>query len=145
MQLTDLLSYVTRTWKPPVKLPGRQTIVIPSISDLRDGRQTEKVAAQCRECARPLAVHLYVWRKPFPEKATLKLWSKETMSFVGMNIEDMQNLLMERFTLCTEDRHEWLADRCIADRIWQACITDDSPLPLATWQSEMDRKRKEVR
>jgi hypothetical protein len=145
MMLTDLMWHVSRIFTPPAKLPGRLTMVIPSLADLRDGRQAEKVAAQCRECAKLLAAHLYVWRKAFPEKTTVKNWSKETQSFVGMNIEDFQNFLMADFTLKTTDGREWLADKTIADRIWQSCTAADSPLPEASWQVERDLKRKEVR
>jgi hypothetical protein len=146
MQLTDLIfATVSRLWTPPAKVPGRLTMIIPALRDLRDGGQADKVAAQCRECAHLLARHLYVWRKPFPDKATVKQFNKETMSFTGMNLEDFQNFLMTYFTLKTADGREWLADKPVADRILEACTEPDSPLPLASWQIEIDLKRKAAR
>jgi hypothetical protein len=145
MLLTDLMAFCSSVLTPPAKLPGRLTMVIPSLADLRDGRQSEKVRSQCAEVATLLAAHLYVWRKPFPEKATVKKWNMETMSFVGLNIEDLQNLLMSNFILKTADGREWLADKSIADRIWEACTAADSPLPEASWLVERDLKRKEAR
>jgi hypothetical protein len=145
LQLTDLIHLVSHIWTPPAKLPGRQTMVIPTLRDTRDGIQSERVAAQCRECAKLLAPHLFVWRKPFPEKATLKQWNKGTISFTGMNIDDFGNFLMAHFTLKTEDAREWLADRSVAALIWNACCDPDSPLPLASWQEETYRKRLEAR
>jgi hypothetical protein len=145
VQLTDLLSYVSRAFTPPPKLPGRLTMVIPVLRDINDGRMSAKVAAQCRECAKQLAAHLYVWRKQFPERTTVKKWSKETQSFIGMNITDFQNFLMANFTLKTTDGREWLADKSIADRIWQSCTATDSPLPEASWQEERNMKRKAAR
>jgi hypothetical protein len=70
-----------------------------TLRDTRDGRQADKVAAQCEACATLLAEYLYVWSKPFPEKATIKSWSKENQSFTGMNIEDFANSIMANFTL----------------------------------------------
>jgi hypothetical protein len=145
MMLSELVNFVSRVWTPPAMLPGMLTMVIPALRDIRDGRQAEKVAAQCRDCARLLAVNLFVWRKSFPEKASLKMWNKDTMSFIGMTLEDFQNFLMANFTLKTSDRKEWLCDKVIADRIWQACTATDSPLPVASWQTETDRKRKAAR
>jgi hypothetical protein len=116
MLLTDLLHLVTRTWIPPTKLPNRLTMVIPSLADVNNCRQTDKVASQCHECAKLLAAHcatsrtgqfndveqhLYVWRKPYPEKASVKMWNRDTMSFTGMTLEDFQNFLMANFTLKT--------------------------------------------
>lgn len=145
MQLSDLICAVSRIWSPPPKVQGRQTMTIPSLADIRDGRHSEKVRNQCRDCAKLLATHLYVWRKPYPEKATVKTWSKESQSFVGMNIQDFQNYLMTNFTLKTADGREWLADRSIAALIWNACCEDGSPLPPASWQVETDLKRKATR
>lgn len=145
MMLTDLISYISHAFTPPAKAPDRKTMIIPALCDTRNGRQAEKVAAQCRNCAKLLAAHLYVWRKPYPEKSSLKRWNKDTMSFVGLNIEDLQNLLMANFTLQTADRKEWLCDKAIADLIWQSCTATDSPLPLASWQEETNLKRKAAR
>jgi hypothetical protein len=75
----------------------------------------------------------------------VKNWSRETQSFIGMTIEDFQNYLMANFTLKTADGKEWLMDKVIADRIWEACTATKSPLPLASWQTEIDRKRKAAR
>jgi hypothetical protein len=145
MLLTDLMHMVSRAWTPPAKLPGRLTMVIPSIRDINDGRQAEKVRTHCAACAQHLAAHLYVWRKAYPEKTTVKHWSKETQSFIGMNITDFQNFLMANFTLKTTDGREWLLDKSIGALIWESCVAADSPLPLASWQVERDLKRKEVR
>jgi hypothetical protein len=145
VQLTDLLHHVSRLWTPPAKIPGRKVMVIPYIKDINNSLQAGTVAAQCQQCAKQLAGHLYVWRKPYPEKATVKNWSTETQSFVGMSIEDFANFLMANFTLRTADGKEWLLDRCIASLIWAACVEPGSPLPEASWQIGIDRKRLEAR
>jgi hypothetical protein len=88
---------------------------------------------------------LYVWRKPYPEKATVNSWSSDTQSFVGMTIEDFANFVMANFTLKTANGREWLLDRAVAATIWAACVEPGSPLPEASWQIEMDRKRKAAR
>jgi hypothetical protein len=120
-------------------------MIIPSLRDLRDGRQSAKVQSQCRACASQLAGLLFVWRKHFPGKGTVKSWSTETQSFVGMSIEDFANFLMASFTLETADGKEWLLDRAVAATIWAACVEPASPLPEASWQIEIDRKRLAAR
>jgi hypothetical protein len=145
VQLSDLKNYVSRIFTPPPKIHTRLTIVIPSLADVRNCTQADKVHSQCQLCAKLLASHLYVWRKSFPERTTVKQWGKKTMSFTGMNIEDFQNFLMANFKLKTMDGREWLLDKTIADHIWQACVAENSPLPLASWNVAMDLKRKAVR
>lgn len=145
MQLSDLIWVVSRIFTPPAKAPGRQTMIIPNLRDLRDERQSATVQAQCQQCAQLLAGHLYVWRKQPPERSTVKSWSTETQSFVGMTIEDFANFLMANFTLRTATGKEFLLDRCIASLIWGACIAPGSPLPEASWQIEIDRKRQAAR
>jgi hypothetical protein len=145
VQLSDTIHFATSLFTPPPKVQGRLTMVIPTLRDIRDGRQSEKVRNQCRECAKLLAAHLYVWRKPFPEKATVKSWNKESLCFQGMDIDLFAGYLMTNFTLRTEDNHEWLLDRSIAASIWEACVATDSPLGEASWQIEMDLKRKAAR
>ena len=146
MQLSDLLHHVSQLWtSPPKAAGGRLTMIIPTLRDIRDERQAATVAAQCRLCASQLVPHMYVWRKQPPERSTLKLWNVETASFTGMSIEDFANFVMSHFQLKTSDGREWLLDKTVADRIWYSCIAADSPLPLANWQIEMDRKRKAAR
>jgi hypothetical protein len=145
MQLSLVIRYISRLWTPPAKVPGRPTMIIPSLRDLRDGGQAAKVKFQCEQCAMQLAGSLYVWRKAFPGKATVKSWSTDTQSFVGMTIEDFANFLMANFTLKTADGKEWLLDRAVAVPIWAACVEPGSPLPEASWQAEIDRKRKAAR
>jgi hypothetical protein len=145
MMLTDLVNYVSRIWTPPQRVPGRKVMLIPFIKDINNSLQAGTVAAQCERCAMQLAGSLYVWRKPFPGKATLKSWSTDTQSFVGMTIEDFANFLMAHFTLKTADGTEWLLDRAVAVPIWAACVEPGSPLPEANWQAEIDRKRKAAR
>jgi hypothetical protein len=145
MQLSDMLWSVSRIFTPPAKVPGRQTMIIPSLRDLRDGRQAAKVQAQCQLCARQLAGRLYVWRKPPPDRSTLKLWNVETASFTGMTIEDFATFVMANFTVKTADGREWLLDKTVADRIWRSCIDSASPLPEASWEVEITLKRKAAR
>jgi hypothetical protein len=120
-------------------------MTIPCLRDLRDGAQATKVQGQCAACAMQLAGSLYVWRKPFPGKATVKSWSTDTQSFVGMTIEDFASFIMARFEMRTPDGKEFLLDKVIADRIWQSCTAADSPLPLATWEAEISLKREAAR
>jgi hypothetical protein len=146
VQLTDLMHLVSQIWTPPAKVHGKLiTMIIPSLQDTRNERMKEKVDTQCRECSRLLSTHLFVWRKPFPEKPSLKSWSKEGLCFQGMNIEDFQNYVMQHFNLVTADNRPWLLDRSIAALIWNACCAEDSPLGLASWQEEINLKRKAIR
>jgi hypothetical protein len=145
VQLTDLLNFVSHIWTPPPKIHGKQRMIIPSIKDLRSSRESDKVKSQCQDCAKQLASHLYIWRKHFPEKSTVKTWNKKSLSFLSMDIDIFANYLMQHFDLRTDDNHEWLLDRAIADLIWRACTAADSPLPPASWQVETDLKRKAIR
>jgi hypothetical protein len=147
MQLSDLLHAASNLFRSPSPMQtyGRERMVIPCLQDTRNERMKDKVDGQCRECSRLLASHLFVWRKPFPEKPTLKSWSKEGLCFQGMEIQVFSDLIMERYTVVTEDNRRWLLDRSIAALIWNSCCDPDSPLPLASWQEETSRKRKEAR
>jgi hypothetical protein len=145
MTLTELVNYVSRAWTPPPKNPGRQTMVIPAIVDLRDGRQAAKVQSQCQLCAKQLAGHLYVWRRSFPQQPTVKSWDAASLTFQGMDLDLFRDFLMRNFVLKTPDGKEWALDRVVAAAIWAACIAADSPLPPASWQIEMDRKRLAAR
>jgi hypothetical protein len=127
------------------KIKDKPTMVIPSFADLRDGSQIEKVKAQCFVCSQQLAKHLYRWERSFPQKSLLKVWEPETLSFVTVDLDSFSNYLTQHFALYTDDGSRWLADRVVADRILQACTASDSPLPLASWQLQTDRKRKAVR
>jgi hypothetical protein len=141
MQLTDMINYVSRIFTPPPKLPGRERMIIPSLSDTRSLQQA-KVDSQCAECAKLLAAHLYRWVKPYPEKSTIKTWNPKSLCFTGMDLDLFRDYLMQHFTLATQDGREWLLDRSIAALIWDACTQDGSPLPAASWESEMALKRK---
>jgi hypothetical protein len=145
VQLSDLICAVSRLWTPLARIPGRKVMLIPFIKDINKSLQAATVAAQCAACAMQLAGSLYVWRKPFPGKATVKSWSTDTQSFIGMTIEDFATFLMANFTLRTTDGKEWLADKVVADHIWQSCTDADSPLPLASWEEEITLKRRAAR
>jgi hypothetical protein len=145
VQLTDLLNHVSRLWTPPAKVPGRKVMVIPFIRDIDNGLQAGTVAAQCAACAKQLASHLYVWRRAFPQQSTLKSWDTASLSFQGMDLDLFREYLMRNFTLSTPDGKQWLLDRAVAVPIWAACVAADSPLPEASWQAEIDRKRKAAR
>src|ERR1700693_1049962 len=101
MMLTDLISAtVGRLFHaPPPPIQGRQKMLIPNIKDIRNSLQSAKVQAQCAECARLLASHLYRWKKPYPEKSTVKSWSTESQSFLGMDISLFQQYLIQHFSL----------------------------------------------
>ena len=100
MKLFNVIALtLRRIFTPAPKTSVRPTMIIPNLRDLRDGRQAATVHSQCQLCAKQLAGSLYVWSKPFPGKATVKNWSTDTQSFVGMTIEDFANFVMENFTL----------------------------------------------
>ena len=119
----------------------KERMIIPSLYDVRNGQQA-KVDSQCRECAKQLATHLYVWKKPFPQKSTVKKWDAKSLCFTGMDIDFFASYLMNDFSVRTDDNREWLLDRCIAALIWNACTEDSSPLPLASW--ELKELKKEA-
>jgi hypothetical protein len=145
MQLSDLIAYVSRVFTPPPKVSGRQTMIIPYLRDVNSSLHAATVQAQCQQCAKKLASHLYVWRKQAPERTTVKNWSTETQSFTGMQIEDFAYFIMSRFELRTADGREWGLDKAVAIQIWNACIAADSPLPLANWEVEISLKRQAAR
>jgi hypothetical protein len=127
------------------KSKGKPTMIIPSFADLREGSHTEKVRRQCHACACLLSKHLYKWERSFPQKSLLKMWEPGTLSFVTVDLDSFANYLTQHFALYTDDGSRWLADRVVADRILQACVSGDSPLPAASWQLQTDRKRKAAR
>jgi hypothetical protein len=146
VQLLNLIALtLRRIFTPAPKASVRPTMIIPSLRDLRDGRQAATVQSQCQQCAKQLAGRLYVWPKPFPGKATVKSWSTDTQSFISMTIEDFANFVMANFTLKTSDGKEWLLDKAVAVRIWAACVEEDSPLPEASWEVEITLKREAAR
>lgn len=116
-------------------------MVVPFIADSDAWLKQAEVKAQCQRCAQQLAKHLFVWRKPFPSKDTLKSWDKAQRCFIGMNLEDFQLFVLDHFSVRTADHHEWLLDSKIASLIWEACISADSPLPKASWAVEAQRRQ----
>ena len=145
MNLPNLLLAFRRIFSRSPKIKEKPTMIIPSFADLRDGSQTEKVKAQCFGCAQQLAKTLYKWERQFPQKSLLKIWEPGTLSFVTVDLDGFAHYLTQHFGLYTDDGNRWLADRVVADRILQACVAGDSPLPLASWQIQTDRKRKAAR
>jgi hypothetical protein len=141
----EVLNNLVRIFSRERRIKDKPTMVIPSFADLRDGSQTEKVRRQCHDCARLLSKHLYRWERSFPQKSLIKEWEPQTLSFVTLDLDSFSNYLTQHFALYTDDGSRWLADRVVADRILQACVAADSPLPAANWQLQTDRKRKEVR
>jgi hypothetical protein len=83
---------------------------------------------------------LYVWRKPFPGKATVKSWDTASLTFQGMDLDLFREYLIRSFVLTTADSKEWLLDRAVAAAIWAACVAQDSPLSLASWEAEITLK-----
>jgi hypothetical protein len=141
----DVFNNLLRMFRRQPRIKDKPTLIIPSFADLRDGSLTDKVKAQCFVCSQQLAKHLYRWERSFPQKSLIKKWEPQTLSFVTLDLESFSNYLTQHFALYTDDGSRWLADRVMADRILQACTASDSPLPLASWQLQTDRKRKAAR
>jgi hypothetical protein len=142
MQLfTNLLRDIRRLFRQPPKIKGKPILVIPYLSAIRDARQADTVTAQTKECSRLLASHLYVWRRSFPQRSTLKFWNVEDCCFSGMDLDFFISYLTTNYRFHTEDSREWILDRAIGSLIWDACVSEASPLPAATWQIQTDRKR----
>ena len=120
-------------------------MLTPHIKDINNSLQAATVAAQCQQCAKDLAGSLYVWRKPFPGKATVKSWDTASLTFQGMDLDLFREYLIRSFVLTTADSKEWLFDRAVAAAIWAACVAQDSPLPLASWEAEITLKRTAAR
>jgi hypothetical protein len=120
-------------------------MIVPYLQAIRDARQANIVSAQTKECSRLLASQLYVWRRDFPQKSTLKFWNVEDCCFSGMDLDSFIGHLTEHYRFFTEDSREWILDRAIAALLWDACVAEDSPLSLASWQIETDLKRKAIR
>jgi hypothetical protein len=142
---TDLLRAVRRIFSRPAKINRKPILVIPYLAAIRDARQADTVAAQCRECSRLLASHLYVWRRTFPQKSTVKTWNAGDQCFSGMDLDLFISYLTARYRFHTEDSREWILDRAITALIWDACTGENSVLPPASWQVETDLKRRAVR
>jgi hypothetical protein len=142
---TNLLLAIRRAFSRQSKPKGKPIMIVPYLAAIRDARQAGTVAAQCRECSRQLASHLYVWRKSFPAKSTLKTWNAADFCFNGMDLDLFINYLTEHYRFHTEDSREWLLDRAIAALIWDTCTAPDSALPLADWLVERTLKRKAAR
>jgi hypothetical protein len=117
-------------------------MIVPYLQAIRDARQADIVAAQCRECSRQLASTLYVWRRAFPAKSTLKFWNVEDCCFSGMDLDSFIGYLTERYRFHTEDSREWILDRAIAALIWDSCTSQETPLKEASWLLERTLKRE---
>jgi hypothetical protein len=143
--ITNLLCAVRRMFLQPPKIKGKPIMIVPYLQAIRDARQVDLVAAQCRECSRLLAPHLYVWRKSFPHKSTLKTWNAADCCFSGMDLNLFISYLTEHYRFFTEDSREWILDRAIAALILDTCTSPDSPLKEASWLLERTLKRKAAR
>jgi hypothetical protein len=82
--LNNLLQVIRWIFHRPPKLKGKPIMIVPYLASIRDARQADIVAAQTKECSRLLAPHLYVWRRTFPQKPTLKTWNAADCCFTGM-------------------------------------------------------------
>jgi hypothetical protein len=131
-----------RLFNHPPRIKGKPIMIVPYLQAIRDARQADIVAAQCRECSRLLASHLYVWRRAFPQKSTLKTWNAADLCFNGMDLDLFINYLTEHYRFHTEDSREWLLDRAIAALIWDSCTSQDTPLKEASWLVERTLKRE---
>lgn len=121
---------------------SRPVLVVPYLKDCNDFRKEEQVRQICRKCADQLSAHLFVWRKTFPSRSTIKTWCSDEKKFLGMDLSLFQDFIHNHFSVRTADNLEWLLDSKIADRIWSACIADDSPLPEANWDIEAERRKE---
>ena len=65
IQLSDMIfATVGRIFHPAINPRlSKERMIIPSLRDLSSSRHSAKVEKQCREAAKLLAGHLYVWKK----------------------------------------------------------------------------------
>jgi hypothetical protein len=136
--LTNLL----RIFHRPARPKSKPIMIVPYLTAIRDSRQADIVAAQAKECSRQLASHLYVWRRAFPQRSTLKFWNVEDCCFSGMDLDSFISYLTANYRFFTEDSREWILDRAIAALLWDACVSETSPLKEASWLLERTLKRK---
>jgi hypothetical protein len=120
----------------------KQIMLVPMLRDLDDYEKVDQVRQQCRKCAEKLAPHLFIWRKAAPSKSTIKSWCPQERKFLGMDIALFQEFIQNQFSVRTADNKEWLLDRPIADRIWSECVSENSPLPEASWEIEREKQRR---
>jgi hypothetical protein len=124
------------------ELIGQKPIMlVPTLQDLDDYLKEDLVRQICRKCAIQLSVHLFIWKKEFALKDTIKTWCPIERKFLGMDLSLFQEFMQDHFSVRTADHQEWLLDRSIADRIWSECITENSPLPDASWAIEAQKRR----
>jgi hypothetical protein len=140
--LRNLLLAGRRLFSGTPRIKGKPIMIVPYLAAIRDVRQADTVSAQCRECSRLLASHLYVWRRAFPQKSTLKFWNVEDCCFSGMDLDLFIRFLTEHYRFFTEDSREWNLDRAIAALIWDACTSQETPLKEASWLVERTLKRE---
>jgi hypothetical protein len=115
-------------------------MVVPFIADSDAWIKQESVKAMCRKAAEQLSKYLFVWRKPFPSKDTIKSWCSIEKRFQGMDLGDFQDFVLDHYSVRTADHQQWLLDSKIASLIWAECIAADSPLPVASWAIEAQRR-----
>jgi hypothetical protein len=118
-----------------------EVMVVPFLRDIGDWRKADLVKAQHQKCAQQLASHLFRWERQFPSLSTIKTWNIAEKKFLGMDLSLFINFIQNHYSIRTADHHEWLLDRIIGDRIFAACIAEDSPLPPANWDVERERKK----
>jgi hypothetical protein len=120
---------------------GKPTLLVPYLKDCGDFHKQAEVTAQCKKCAVALATHLFVWRKVFPSKSAVKFWCPTEKKFLGMSLQDFQNFVNNHYSIRTADHKEFLLDPSIASLVLEQCIAEDSPLPVASWAVEAQRRR----
>lgn len=116
-------------------------MIVPYLKDTNAESKQELVKSICHRCAEQLSVHLFKWERKFPSRSTVKTWSASEGKFLNMDLSLFQEFIMNHFSVRTADNQEWMLDRSIAARIWEQCVSDESPLPPADWNIE-GRKRK---
>jgi hypothetical protein len=121
---------------------GLPVMVVPYLKEINNFSYQTKVNAQVHRCAEQLAAHLFKWKKEWPSLSRVMFWSVSEKRFLGLDLDNFAIFIERQFRVQTEDRMAWRLDRVIAARIWATCIADDSPLPPASWQIELNRKRE---
>jgi hypothetical protein len=120
----------------------REIMVVPCLRDVQNWRCDDKVKVQCRRCAEQLVPFFFRWAKTFPSLSAVKTWDSREQKFRGLDLDLFALLIEERFRIRTEDGRAWRLDKLIARLIWAECISDDSPLPPASWVIELKKKRE---